>query len=444
MRISAFIVDSFCRIDHVEIAPDADRALLLISGKNAQGKTSLLGALTAAFGGKDALPEEPVRHGANEAEILVELDDGAITIRRTIKKTGESSLEVRDPNGKMKKPQEVLDRIVGSRFLDPLAFLALPAAKQRAALLDLIDREGKIAKLDERRVRVFDRRTEVGRDAKKAAAELERIPEVQVGTAIDVDALTVEARQFGEQQRLGEHAHSKHELAKSNAINAQAKVEAARKRLEALEAEIVEQYALIERLETAAAEGDAVEVSSKHAVDAGLEAWRVTAERRQQVDADLARANAHNRAVFAAEAQAKRRLEVAAEVDRLAGGHVTLTTELEKIDAEKSAFLTAAKLPVDGLGVVADGVTLRGVPLSQASGAEQLRVALALAIAASPQLKDVWIRDGALLDDDALAELGREAEALGIRCWVERVGDRDPGAIIIHDGRLKNEASHAA
>jgi DNA repair exonuclease SbcCD ATPase subunit len=37
---------------HVEITPDADRVLILIGGKNAQGKSSLLDALTVAFGGK--------------------------------------------------------------------------------------------------------------------------------------------------------------------------------------------------------------------------------------------------------------------------------------------------------------------------------------------------------------------------------------------------------
>jgi hypothetical protein len=62
-------------------------------------------------------------------------------------------------------------------------------------------------------------------------------------------------------------------------------------------------------------------------------------------------------------------------------------------------------------------------------------------MAASPGLDDVWIRDGALLDDDSLQLLAEEADKAGKRCWVERVGDRDPGAIVIQDGRVRAATS---
>ncbi len=72
----------------------------------------------------------------------------------------------------------------------------------------------------------------------------------------------------------------------------------------------------------------------------------------------------------------------------------------------------------------------------QASDAERLRVALALAIAASPGLNDVWIRDGALLDDDSLELVAKHAIAAGKRIWIERVGTKDPGVIVIKDGQV--------
>ena len=43
------------------------------------------------------------------------------------------------------------------------------------------------------------------------------------------------------------------------------------------------------------------------------------------------------------------------------------------------------------------GLLLGGVPFGQASQAERLRCALAIAMRQSPRLRDVWVRDGALL-----------------------------------------------
>src|SRR6185312_5871873 len=125
-------------------------------------------ALTAAFGGAKQLAVDPVRHGADEATIYVELDGGKLTIERSIAPNGKSSIEVRDELGAVRGPQAMLDKLVGARFLDPLAFLALPAKEQRAQLMKLIDGADRIAGLDEKRERAFSRRTEVGRDRTKA------------------------------------------------------------------------------------------------------------------------------------------------------------------------------------------------------------------------------------------------------------------------------------
>jgi len=76
VKISAIKIKNFKRIKDISIEPGADKAVLLIGGKNAQGKSSVLDALTAVFGGGKQSPADPVRHGTDEASISVRLDDG--------------------------------------------------------------------------------------------------------------------------------------------------------------------------------------------------------------------------------------------------------------------------------------------------------------------------------------------------------------------------------
>lgn len=429
MKITAIAVRDFKRIRDVKLAPDADRALLAIGGKNAQGKSSLLDSLTAAFGGKRALPPEPVRRGAKDAEIKIELDNGLVVLR-TIDAAGDTVLEVRDADGAVRSPQAVLDKLVGGRFLDPLAFLALPAKDQREALLKLIDQDRRIAELDAKRERASTRRTEIGRDLKKAEGELARLPEVTPGQEIDIRALSAQASELGEVMRRADQAKDRQvrasnqrDVAAAEVASAKAKLAEAERKLTGWEDELAKAQA---DLETAAT----------GALSAVVQ--------RRAIEEQLEKAQAHNRAVSMDQAAATRRAAVASDLLAYRTEHAKAENAIAEIDRRKAEALAAAQLPVPGLGVDDGAVTLNGVPLNQASQAERYRVAVALQIAAAPNLADIWVHDGSLLDDDSLALLAEVAQAAGVRLWVERVGDRDPGAIVIHDGTVRAAAEGAA
>ena len=437
MRITAIAITNFKRIKDVAITPGADRTIILLGGKNRQGKSSTLDALTAAFGGKKTLPSDPVRHGAGEAEIRVELDDGELTVRRVIQPDGESVLEVRDRLGAVKSPQAVLDKLIGARFLDPLQFLSLPPKEQREQLMRVIGEAERIATLDGKRERAFAKRTEVGRDLKKAEGELARLPVVEVGTPIDVAALTEESRAIAEKQRASDGLSNALQAASHRCKSFGEHLAKTKREIEALERRIAELREAAESTEADLRDAQQEEALAKKRVDDAAAEWSALAPRRAQLDEQLAKADAHNRAVYAAEAQNKRRAEAVETVAKLKAEVENITAALGAIDQRKAEILAAAKLPVEGLGVDGEGVTLGGIPLAQASGAERFRVALALAIAASPGLDDVWIRDAALLDEEHLALVAEQATAAGKRCWLERVGTSDPGVIVIHDGKVQ-------
>lgn len=443
MKITAARIENFKRVRDVAITPDADRTVILIGGRNAQGKSSILDALTAAFGGKKSQPVDAVRHGAESATIEIELDGGDLTVRREIQSGGESVLEVRDRFGAVKSPQAMLDQLVGARFLDPLHFLGLPAKEQRAALMRLIDGAERIAGLNEKRSRAFDRRTEVGRDLTKAEGELARLPELKPADPIDIATLTAEARQLDSLNHAVTNARRTHEQCEHETSNARATLATINKRRADLEAELERIKASIIDLGIKSADwaADVETCAAKEAAAlANLNEWTAkadaSAERRATIMSEVNRAQAHNAQVAADAAKAERRTEVATEVEKLTAERENLTKVIDTIDQRKAEILAAAKLPVDNLGVTDDGIELAGVPFAQASGAEKLRVSLAIAIAASPKLDDVWIRDGALLDEESLELVAKYAEQHGKRVWVERVGTRDPGVIVIHDGQV--------
>ena len=98
--------------------------------------------------------------------------------------------------------------------------------------------------------------------------------------------------------------------------------------------------------------------------------------------------------------------------------------------------MAAAAFPVVGLGFNDNGVTFNGVPFSQASSAEQLRVSVAMGLALNPTLRVVLIRDGSLLDDDSLAMVATMAAEKDSQVWIERVGHGEETSVVIEDGAV--------
>ena len=113
----------------------------------------------------------------------------------------------------------------------------------------------------------------------------------------------------------------------------------------------------------------------------------------------------------------------------------SLTEEIDRIDSEKARAIRDAKYPIEGLGFDVNGVTLNGIPFSQSSSAQQLKVSVAIGLALNPSLRVLLIRDGSLLDEKSLAMLGQMAEKAGAQVWVERVGVDDHTSVVIEDGQ---------
>jgi hypothetical protein len=155
------------------------------------------------------------------------------------------------------------------------------------------------------------------------------------------------------------------------------------------------------------------------ATNAAMQEMTAAEEQNRRIRANLT-AKAKNQELFAVAKQAKEKTE-----------------EIENIDAAKARQLEVAKFPVPELSFDETGVVYRGVPFAQASGAEQLRVSMGVAMALNPTLKVCLIRDGSLLDDKNLALVAEMAAEQGGQVWLERVSDGPEVSVVIEDGSVK-------
>lgn len=433
MKILRLTAENIKKLSVVEITPDG--AVVEIAGKNGHGKTSVLDSILWGLGGKGPIQWEPVKHGEERGLIEIDLGDEKgvqLRVERTFRvdddhKDGYStSLKLQRADGvKSGDPQTFLNTIIGGLAFDPLEFQrARPADRLKIikAMVPDIDFDAMERRKDE----LYITRTDVNREAKRLRAVADTIP-VQPTNSLDemkvkplLDALS-EAGQKAKEIET--------ERARRDAMAAKierASEEAAEKRAEA------------ERLRALAAEAEAAAIQiTAFAKDAEKELAALepleTPPDTSGLRAEIDKANEHN-------AQVAKNME-RAKYEELAGEKEAeskaITEKIEAIDDAIADAVAKADLPVRGMSFDGEDVRLHGVPFLQASDAQQLRASVAIAMSANPKLRIVRIRDGSLLDSDAMEVLREVAAAADYQIWIERVIADSPEAIIMEDGHVK-------
>lgn len=403
LRIVRLTAENVKRLKAVEITPTGD--LVTITGRNAQGKSSVLDAIWLALGGGAAskATARPVHDGEDHAQVVLDL--GSLTVTRTWR-GDRSTLTVASADGATyNSPQRVLDALIGKLAFDPLAFTRLGAKEQREALLDLVDLDVDLASLDAQRKALYDERTEIGRQG-KAIGEVPAIDEDLPSAEQSAAGLIAQIRAAEEQQRDIDQARANLDLL----VKRGTEVTEAIARLQAELQDLGQQHAAQQaRLDATPAPADT----------AALEAQL----------ADIETTNATIRANNEA------RDKLAAKAD-LYQCYASLNDQIAELDHAKAVALAEASFPVAGLGFDEAGVTFNGIPFSQASSAEQIRVSLAMAMALNPTLRVIRILDGSLLDEDSMQLVADAAHEGGYQVWIERVSDPSESAIIIEDGSV--------
>lgn len=432
-RITALNVENFKRIKAARIKPDGS-PMIVIGGRNSQGKTSLLDAIQALFGGGRRSPEQPIRQGQSSAKITADVSDvnlrdkdGTVTALGNLRvtttwdaKKGRALVITSSDGYEAPTPQKILDELFNGLTFDPLAFTRDKPENQLAILRGLVGLD--VSDLEDEHGRAYVTRTSVNRKVKELEAKLKGHPEPE-NVPPALSSVTEVAREL-EAARATNRANAQ---ARNELNNAQVGINNRKAELDRIQKQI---ESLTRQAATLAEAIDADTVAYQQRSAAVSQLVDVATG---EIEAKLETVEADNERYRAEQA----RVAVATELQAARDESERLTQRLDELDRIKSERVQAAKFPVPGLGFSSNGVTYQGVPFEQASTSDRIRISAAMGFELNPELRVMLVREGAFLDNDGLAILEDIAAKYEGQIWLERVGEGEEVGIIIEDGEIK-------
>ena len=454
MKIIHLSAENVKKLKAVEITPDG--SIVQITGKNGAGKSSVLDSIFYALAGGKALPKEPLRRGTKAGH--VKLDLGEIIVTRKFAEGGATSLVVESTTGaRFSSPQRMLDELLGAISFDPLAFSRMEPKRQLETLRQVSKLDIDLDAIAGKNKSDFEARTEVNRAAKVFRAQADGIilPTDLPTEAVDVDALLTEM------ENAATH-NGDIERHKANRDNLAATLAAGTDQADALEAglagaenaidsdaeeKIADLQAQIKRITDRATQDRS---TLRNITVAKVDELRRTIAETQEklvrgagdlpapIDTGAVRLKIEQgRTINALIDKRVQRQRYEAEAAKLEAKSKDLTESIEAREKVKAAAITGAKLPIADITFGDDQVLYKALPFDQASSAEQLRVSVAIAMAANPKLRVLRIKEGSLLDESGMQILREMTEAADYQCWIETVHANGPVAVEMVDGSAK-------
>ncbi len=427
-RIVRLEAENVKRLKAVSITPKGD--VIRITGRNKQGKTSVLDSIWWALTGTENIQKSPIRRGQEKAQIKLDLGTLVILRKFNAKEGGyTTTLTVSSPDGMMAaKPQTFLNDLIGELTMDPLEFAEAKPEDQFDALKSMVTGYD-FAEAEAASRRDFATRTDVNRELKSFIAQAEAVyfeadtPDEE----IDVTELIAELEDATDfNTALGEERQRR-----------QARAER-RERLDK-QADDYDRQAVDYRRLADEAEAEAKKLR-KESSDIFQELKALPPVNENKDPRDLSAAINSARAINQNVARKLEKARLAKKAAELKAESDQLTQRIDEREQLKRKAIAAAKLPVDDIGFGDGFITLNDLPFDQASDAEQLEASIAVAMAKNPRIRILRIREGSRLDDDAIKLVADLAEKYDCQVWMETVSQTGkPGAILIEDGEVKED-----
>lgn len=402
MKILNLAIENTKRVKAVALEP-AENGLTVIGGRNGQGKTSVLDAISWALGGEKFRPTNAKRDDSViPPYIKVTLDNGLVVER----KGKNSALTVTDPSGR-KAGQRLLDELVSELALDLPKFMRATDREKAATLLEIIGVGDQLTALEQEETRAYNERLALGRIADQKEAFVKSMPYHTDAPKELVSAAELLRRHNAILARNAENQR-KREI--------RDELYAARNRIAEEMRRITEQYDAVCR---------ECDIAEKNAQD-------LEDESTEEIQRDLDRIDEINRKVRANLDHDK------AEEDAREATHAynALTAKIDELRRKKRDLLNGAKLPLPGLSVENGCLIYNGKAWDCMSSSEQLRVSTAIVRALNPNCGFVLMDQLEKMDMETMREFGAWLESEGLQVIATRVSTGDECQIIIEDGMV--------
>ena len=414
MNLYGIIIENYKKIRGAQLEFDGQH-LIQVRGKNGAGKSSVIEAIERLFKGGSA--PGVVTHGEKKALIIGTFGD--FTATKSIDADGKAVLSVKkEGHGVVQAAQSFMDQIAG-QFIDPVWFAELPGKEARTNLIkysgiDFTTIDAKIAQKEQTR-------TDIGRDVKRVGNPTP-CAKVQPVSVTDLANERKAIEEFNKEQDLKAGViMSLINNVRNGMINELSLM------LKTTDEPVIQFVKCFDKLtkdfNQSLAQANALsKPETKHSTAA--------------IDEKLKKADEINlkAANYTAYIAAKKKR------DDLDDEYKKLTEEIKILRAEKSELLKSANLPLPGLDITDDNLTLNGTLYDTLSTSERLKVALVLAVHFSGELKTVFIRRGECMDAESLAKLKEFAEAKDFQIIMEIVDSSysvtGDGVFQIKDGEV--------
>lgn len=425
MTVTSLEIDNVLRVKMVKLTLDGKPVVL--EGGNEQGKSSVLKAPDLLFASLKDAPAELLHEGAKsgkiEATIAILDEDGqptdeTIQVTRSLKSGKSPTLKVVFNGKRQKKPQALLESFLERTCLDPLKFMDMDEANQKAVLAELTGFDSSA--LDAEIAELEGNRRCANREAKERETRLKGMTRYSgVVEPISVKALMEELERLEAGNRRAERMQEDLNSCEDRLSRAREQKTELEKALRLAEREIAE---------AAKARECAAQAVEESCV-------MPTRDIREQI----ATADEHNARVRANDEYEE--AKASAEDARRGADDLDKKLKAKRAERAKLSQEAASKLPLPDLEVTEDGVLYKGRPLAQAGSSARLRVSVAVAIArnADSQIKLLLVDDAEKLDRQRKAELVAQAQEAGFQVIMAQVGDGGPGTVVIEDGMVAGE-----
>ena len=424
MKIINLKSQNFKGIVAIDITPRDN--FVVITGKNGAGKTSAMDSIWYTLqwkAGSKGTPM-PIRKGEKFAEVTLtlcedlteeQIEQGVkpkplFIVNRKWTSNDNTYLKVTNAEGlKYDNPQKLLDGFIGYLSFDPRKFLEMSGKEQRELLIkitgyDFASMEKKVNDIREKR-RIKGQEVKLLEGAREEIT-IANLPEEQIDTS-----------EISNRYDMAIGLNNKITSEEKETRDANRDIQEAKDKIKGLEDYI--------KLAGVANKRREEWLSKNKPID--TESIKIEIDNAHTIN-DQIKARERNR-------------EKDRRQNKCQGAYDKFTEEIEKNVTEMEMELKASwsKIPDQKLSLTEDGVAYDGIPLSQISYSEQLRIAIRIDMALNPKLRVIFISDYSLLDSESKETVRKMSDKEGYQVWAESVDKDAEFGFYIEDGKVKRE-----